>query len=941
MRIGIALALIAVAAPLDAQVSGTLRGRVTAEAGAPVAGASVEIVGYRLRTITNDAGEFVLAAIPPGERTVRIEHIGFRPLLLENTVITPGRPTRIQATLSLLPVEVAGVTVEATRVRLIEPDVSASRTIVLAREVQALPIDRVEEVLELTPGVSGGHFRGGRTGQETYVIDGLEMKNQLEASAHGLLLELPPGALEEIEVTTGGVAASHGSALSGVVSFVTRRGNAEHWEASADVRTDAWLPASEYTGFNRLSLSAGGPLHALGSGTTLRVDLLADGMQDADPRARGLTCLRPGDADSALAPVISELDTRAPGLRCPYTHNRLPNQAGDRMIAFLRLDRPLIANANLSVSVLSNRLQRGLYTPEFRYNPSFQLGQRSTGTLARAGLEWTWPGPTVHHLTLRAAVVRLDRYLGAIDAAAMRERGGAAGFSFSSLPFLGEDFVRGPIDRQLESPASIPGYSAPGGSAGSPFGSAGEGIFFTEGTLDIANWTRSDLLALDASLERIAAAGSIVRVGGNARLYRTETYQRVLGHLAGSAPSYARFYPATLSAFVDARIAGDDELNLTAGVRFEAFRSGVRFQRDRADFLAPVLDAAWQFALMPRFGLALPIPGSQGRTALRLSYGLVAQPPDFRYFLDTTIGDSLRTDLQRQGNPELSFEKGRAYEVGVSQLMGEHIGVAVTAFRKDLRALASAGLQIGTTGNSQYSTSDFGTVRGLEVSLHATWPRLAVRAGWTLQKATGIASGTDADSVLRGEPIELPLAFDQRHAIDAAVLFGAAAGQAGAVWSAALTTSTRSGFPRDRRAAAGDTTLAGEGARMPWTSTIDLRISRSLGAVPGCIRCVWRIVADGRNILGRANVLGLRRETGRVAPSLDAVQALAGSVAPPADAIPAESPLYVRALDTDGDGLIRRDEFERGRLAAVLDRFDPSLFYGEARLLRLGVMVSF
>ncbi len=100
-------------------------------------------------------------------------------------------------------------------------------------------------------------------------------------------------------------------------------------------------------------------------------------------------------------------------------------------------------------------------------------------------------------------------------------------------------------------------------------------------------------------------------------------------------------------------------------------------------------------------------------------------------------------------------------------------------------------------------------------------------------------------------------------------------------------------------------------------------------------------MADGRNLLGRNNVLALRRDSGRLAPSLATITQLAGSVARPAAPIPAESPLYARAIDLNGDGQVTPQEFDTARLAAVLDRFDPSLYFGEPRALRLGIEISF
>jgi hypothetical protein len=729
-----------------------------------------------------------------------------------------------------------------------------------------------------------------------------------------------------------------------VVSYVTRRGNSERWDGRASALTDQWAPSSLFRGFTQISLSAGGPLRPLGQRTTLYLDALIQGMGDADPRARGLSCLLPGDADTAVAALIRTLQSTAPSLHCPYTGNTLPHQRGDKVIGFARMDAPLGARANLTVSALHNRLQRELYTPEFRYNANHQLGQRSTGTLVSAALDWSRSqAGTARHAGLRLALVRLDRFLGAVDPASFDGRFNIGGAGFSALRFLGESFVRRPIEEQLADGAAVPGYVAPGGSRGSPFGAAGTGLFFTEGTPHVANWTRSDAFSADAFAELLSAGGGLLRSGANLRWYRIETYERTQAHLAGSSPNYARFYPATIAGYVDARLAGDENLNVSVGVRVEAFRSGVRFRRDASDFLAPVIESGWQTAFMPRLGVALPMPGTNGRTALRFNYGQVAQSPDFRFFLDTTIGDSLRTAIQRQGNPELSFERGRTYELGVSQILGQNVGVAVTAFRKELRELASGGLQLGSSGNPQYSTNDFGTVKGLEVSVRAQWSGVSARAGWTLQKAVGVASGVDADTLVRGDAalVERPLAFDQRHAIDFALLFGGAAGNAENAWSFAITSSTRSGYPLDRRAAAGDTVLPGKGSYLPWTSTTDLRLSRTLGRLPGCTRCAWRVVADARNVFGADNVLALRRESGRLAPSLESIQALAATVPRPSAPIPRESPQYSRAIDFDGDGRVTLQEFDTARIAAALDRFDPSLFFGEARSVRLGVEVVF
>src|SRR5690606_5601915 len=145
---------------------------------------------------------------------------------------------------------------------------------------------------------------------------------------------------------------------------------------------------------------------------------------------------------------------------------------------------------------------------------------------------------------------------------------------------------------------------------------------------------------------------------------------------------------------------------------------------------------------------------------------------------------------------------------------------------------------------------------------------------YALQKATGVVSTAFSDSIVGPDQVrqEFPLAFDRRHAADFAVMAGAAAGL-DARWSAVLTGSVRSGYPLDRGA---DTTLVSTLPEyLPWTSSLDLRVAYGLGALPVCGGCNIRLLADARNLLGRDNIIALRRTTGLVAPSAEEVSTMA------------------------------------------------------------------
>ena len=98
-------------------------------------------------------------------------------------VVRTGIATRVDVRLgpgedvAMPAIEVEG------RYDLIQPESSTSRHILRGDDVRSIPIDDVLEAIKLTPGVvaAGGelHFRGGRSGEVLYQLDGIPVRDPL------------------------------------------------------------------------------------------------------------------------------------------------------------------------------------------------------------------------------------------------------------------------------------------------------------------------------------------------------------------------------------------------------------------------------------------------------------------------------------------------------------------------------------------------------------------------------------------------------------------------------------------------------------------------------------------------------------------------------------------------------------------------------------------
>ncbi len=211
VTLAVVAVLLAPAAAL-AQQTGAITGRVTATDGSTLPGVTVEatspvLPGGRL-AITNTAGDYRLAVLPPGTYTVTFALSGMQSVT-RTAQVQLSQDTQANVTLSIAGVTET-VTVTATA-SLIDPSAATITSGVSAIQIAALPIGQeYRDLLKLIPGVQftqdavRGPSAGGSGQDNVYQFDGVNVTLPLFGT-----LSAEPSAHDIAQVTTikGGARA--------------------------------------------------------------------------------------------------------------------------------------------------------------------------------------------------------------------------------------------------------------------------------------------------------------------------------------------------------------------------------------------------------------------------------------------------------------------------------------------------------------------------------------------------------------------------------------------------------------------------------------------------------------------------------------------------------------------------------------------------------------
>ena len=160
----------------SAGTTGRLSGRVIDAAKQPLVGANVAIPAARTGGVTDNEGRYSIINIPAGTYDVRISLIGYQTVLTQQVVISADNTRVLDLTLTATPVQIQEVVVSAER-PVVDVNQTSQIATVSRAELNKLPVQELQDVVNLQAGVVEGHFRGGRLGEVQYQVDGVTVNN--------------------------------------------------------------------------------------------------------------------------------------------------------------------------------------------------------------------------------------------------------------------------------------------------------------------------------------------------------------------------------------------------------------------------------------------------------------------------------------------------------------------------------------------------------------------------------------------------------------------------------------------------------------------------------------------------------------------------------------------------------------------------------------------
>lgn len=729
---------------------GLFKGRITDKStkeGLPTV--NIIVKGTYYGASTDVDGKFTIQKVNPGVYVVEIRLLGYKLVQYPAVKITAGETTTLDVQLEETSLTLGQEVVVVGEKPLFNIEQTSSSRTASSNDIMAAAVQNVQDVVALQVGVVKSddqiHIRGGRSYEAAYIVDGISVQDPLAGTGFGM--QLPPGAIKEAEVITGGYNPEYGQATSGVVSLTTKEGQ-ETYSGSVTHKQDHFgVNDNSLSNFNSdaHNFSIGGPepittyiLPALDIQIPGKITFFANGdINLSDGYTRWVEKISPDGL-----PIGWEV--KAPGgLKSSIIDQAwLSPRRSNNWSTFAKLTwkiTPIIklsyaATYSLAINQNSQSIQTTLeyVEPQPGYQFLFQNIPDNANTFAQMNIQ--------HSLMLTHTISTKTFYELRLSLYTAHLRADANGKSWQDY-VEPKDVATFPLiykNSGRDTVIAIPGDGFY--DLGSP--SVWRDQYANEYTakLDVtSNFDEKNKFKSGVELRF-------------QNMQMIDIYQPWVRPLGYDNDIYA--VKSALGA-----IYAQDNLTfggmiLNFGLRLDYWFPGQyvddAMKNDSLSLVSPVIrqkyfadtysmfGLRWKGRLSPRVAIAHPVTDNQ---TLFFSYGHFSKFPRPQYVYTKLLRSTARSTTQTIGNPDLNPETTVAYELGLRNQLSENDVLSVTAYYKDIfdyitpHTIQVQQARFSSGSYTTYINLDYARSRGLEIEYKkrfSDWFQGAISASYSV-----------------------------------------------------------------------------------------------------------------------------------------------------------------------------------------------------------------
>ena len=783
---------------INAQTSGKISGRIfEKESKMPLVGANIIINETQSGTSADEEGYFNLINVSPGQYSVRFMMIGYESVTIEDVIVSVNRTTYLDVELKVGVIEGQEVIIYASKLSRKKDQTSTVKNI-SSDEIDILPVEDIGAVVNMQAGVVAGSFRGGRSNEVSYMIDGVPVNDPFGGASAVSTLEVE--AVKDLEIITGTFNAEYGNAMSGVVNAVTKDGS-NKFEASLNSNYSTYLTKNKRNG---KELFIGLDPFGLNSNYDTRFNISGPIVKDqiyffSNFRTQAVNGYLNGIQRFQVWNLSDFYDQDSSTWTSEHTGNNkyIPMGTGDYSTFMGKIS---FNYGNIKFSFMRN-INSGIskgYSHIYKYNPDGRSYQDVKTTLDMFQFN--------HFLNEKMfydfRISKTNNYYGSYvfkdyDSFKVVEEDGVYQGSYH---FIGDTVYNYVHDKYMT-------------AYGAGFFTGGQDKGHTQRTTNTLNtkfdftWQINNAHSLKVGLSRTNYnLDNKYRTIRNAYAGTSLDADYYSPEVLGDNTIYSDIYdvkPNEISLYLQDKFE-KDEIVINYGLRYDAFDANTTYPSQRRNptnsstYYLTKLDGSDSLnsngeliidesrmskpiktsiatQLSPRLGFAYQL----GRVAvLHFSYGHFLQMPPMSSIYENKSSIIGPTDYSSVvGNANLASDslglnaqKTVSYEVGLWQELNKDASFEVNLYYRDIYDLLS--LAVVSTYNQIeygiYTNKDYGNVRGLELKLDYNLNDIFIQTNYTYQFTRGNADNAAQSFNRQGSSIDkvirfIPMSWDQRH----------------------------------------------------------------------------------------------------------------------------------------------------------------------------------